>query len=316
MLDEKQDNEFHIVVNNEKLEEIKASDGNTYVVMPLFSKVSYGVEFVEEVKGHGAAEKISQKWPVCPYKVVVRNLSAKIQKATLYVDGQKASKLPLPLAIIVSRKFVRAGGNEVFEGIPTAQGIQELLFSLPRFTTLKEKQGNSGGRALKESGTSEIGAVKIVWNDCVKTGTGFSSHFQEYSTTSFTQANKSDAKATGAGAGGGSSEKAFASTTRHVATGAVVLRLNEARSCTVTRFDTVGEPWEARLLYRTEHHLQDIGVLGTNETAAQEAERKAKRARRRKKAKLQGGPSPPPVPVMEDNSPPPVASIDVKSSAL
>ncbi|CAN0482423.1 unnamed protein product, partial [Ectocarpus sp. 12 AP-2014] len=121
MLDEKQDNEFHIIVNNEKLEEIKANDGNTYVVMPLFSKVSYGVEFVEEVKGHGAAEKISQKWPVCPYKVVVRNFSAKMQKATLYVDGQK-----------VSRKFVRAGGNEVFEGIPTAQGIQELLFSLPR----------------------------------------------------------------------------------------------------------------------------------------------------------------------------------------
>ncbi|CAM9739449.1 unnamed protein product, partial [Ectocarpus sp. 12 AP-2014] len=285
-------------VNNEKLEEIKANDGNTYVVMPLFSKVSYGVEFVEEVKGHGAAEKISQKWPVCPYKVVVRNLSAKMQKATLYVDGQK-----------VSRKFVRAGGNEVFEGIPTAQGIQELLFSLPRFTTLKEKQGNSGGRALKESRTSEIGAVKIVWNDCVKTGTGFSSHFQEYSTTSFTHANKSDAKATGAGAGGGSSEKAFASTTRHVATGAV-LRLNEARSCTVTRFDTVGEPWEARLLYRTEHHLQ-ASEGQVNQTAAQEAERKAKRARRRKKAKLQGGPSPPPVPVMEENPPPPVASTNV-----
>lgn len=34
---------------------------------------------------------------------------------------------------------------------------------------MKEK-GNNDGRALKESGTSEIGAVKIVWNDCVKTG--------------------------------------------------------------------------------------------------------------------------------------------------
>lgn len=42
----------------------------------------------------------------------------------------------------------------------------------------------------------------------------FSSHFQEYSATSFTQANKSDAKATGACTGVGSSEKAFASTTR------------------------------------------------------------------------------------------------------
>lgn len=28
------------------------------------SKVSYGVEFVEEIKGHGAAETVSQKWPV------------------------------------------------------------------------------------------------------------------------------------------------------------------------------------------------------------------------------------------------------------
>ncbi|CBN74653.1 expressed unknown protein [Ectocarpus siliculosus] len=297
MLDEKQDNEFHIIVNNEKLEEIKANDGNTYVVMPLFSKVSYGVEFVEEVKGHGAAEKISQKWPVCPYKVVVRNLSAKIQKTTLYVDGQK-----------VCRKHVRAGENQVFEGIPTAKGIQELLFSLPRFTTLKEQQGNSGGRALKKSRTSEIGVVKIVWNDCVKTGKRSSSRHRKYSTTSFTQANKSDAKATGAGAGGGSSEKAFASTTR----AGKVIRLNEPKSCTVSTYHNVGKPWEARLLYRTEHHLQDIGVLGTSETAAQEIERKAKRARRRKKAKLQGGPSSPPVLVMEDDPPPLVAATDVK----
>ncbi|CAM9528590.1 unnamed protein product, partial [Ectocarpus sp. 8 AP-2014] len=231
-----------------------------YCCLYCSSKVSYGVEFVEEVKRHGAAEKISQKWPVCPYKVVVRNLSAKIQKTTLYVDGQKASNLPLLLAIIVCRKHVRAGENKVFEGIPTAKGIQELLFSLPRFTTLKEQQGDSGGRALKKSRTSEIGVVKIVWNDCVKTGKRSSSRHRKYSTTSFTQANKSDAKATGAVAGGGSSEKAFASTTRHAATepglAGKVIRLNEPKSCTVSTYHHVGKPWEARLLYRTEHHLQ------------------------------------------------------------
>lgn len=32
----------------------------------------------------------------------------------------------------VATKFVPAGGNTTFEGIPTNEGIQELLFSLPR----------------------------------------------------------------------------------------------------------------------------------------------------------------------------------------
>ena len=47
-------------------------------------------------------------------------------------------------------------------------------FSVPpphrpnRFATLKEK--DIGGRALPSDKTSELGSIKVVWRDCVKTG--------------------------------------------------------------------------------------------------------------------------------------------------
>lgn len=32
--------------------------------------------------------------------------------------------------------------------------------------------------------------------------------------------------------------------------------LNESRACTVTNYQYVGEPWEAKLLYRTQTYLE------------------------------------------------------------
>ncbi|CAM9494674.1 unnamed protein product, partial [Hapterophycus canaliculatus] len=256
-------------------------------------KTSYGVEFTEEIKTLGTVEYVTQKWPVCPYAVVVRNQSEKANFASLYVDGQK-----------VAEKYVAPGEHTTFEGIPTSEGIQELLFSLPRFATLREK--DIGGRALPESKTSEIGTIKVVWRDCVKTGESFMHDYRSYDTTTFKQANKVDAKATKGVAGSGASEKAFASTTR----AGKVIALNEARSCNVTQHQYVGEPWSARLLYRTQWYLEDIGVLKAKENDSTHAERKAKRARRREKdrktkeAEAGGAPVPPPVPLAVDEPPP------------
>ncbi|CAM9973714.1 unnamed protein product [Scytosiphon promiscuus] len=297
MRDERGENEFFILVGGAAQDEIVWRDGNTYIVMPLFHKTSYGVEFKEEIKSLGAVvETFRQKWPVCPYAVGVMNKSEKGNFAQLHIDGQK-----------VAEKYVPPGGNILFEGIPTSEGIQELLFSLPRFPTLREK--DIGGRALPESRTSDIGTIKVVWRDCVKTGKSFVDDYRTYGTSTFKQANKGDAKATGGGAGSGSSEKAFASTTR----AGKVIALNEARACSVTKYQYVGEPWSARLLYRTQTYLEDIGVLEKKETAEEVAERKARRKKRRKKSKEEreaaagGAPVPPPVPLMVDE-PPPVAS--------
>eukprot|EP00904_Undaria_pinnatifida_P000211 jgi/Undpi1/10190/HiC_scaffold_28.g12643.m1 len=233
----------------------------------------------------------------CPYIVAVRNKTAKGNFAQLYVDGQQ-----------VAVKYVHPGESIIFEGIPTENGIQELLFSLPRFATLREKE--IGGRALPEEKTSELGTVKIVWRDSVKTGKEFAPNYRNYSTTSFTQANKNDARACGAGSGEGSaagdgSTKAFASTTR----AGKVVGLNEARSTTVNMHKYVGEPWSARLCYRTVEYLQDIGAMPKPAGTEEEIElRRAKRRRRRQRdrerreAENGGEPCPPPVPV-EDEPP-------------
>ncbi|CAM9474809.1 unnamed protein product [Ectocarpus sp. 4 AP-2014] len=148
MRDGKGENEFRVVVGGQKLEEISHKDGKTYIQMMLFSKVSYGVEYTEEVKGLGAVERNTQKWPVSPYTVAVRNNSGKGNFAQLYVDGQK-----------VAEKYVPAGDSVIFEGIPTEEGIQELLFSLPRYTTLREKE--IGGQSLPDAVASELGTVKF-----------------------------------------------------------------------------------------------------------------------------------------------------------
>ncbi|CAN0275678.1 unnamed protein product [Pylaiella littoralis] len=271
--------------------------------MPLFHKVSYGAEYTEEVKGHGAVEYNTQKWPVCPYTVVARNLTDKKNSATLYVDGQK-----------VARKFVDARSSVVFEGVPTDQGIQELLFALPRFTTLKERK--IGGKSLPETHASELGSVKIVWRDCVKTGQSFEENHRTYGKISFfKQANKDDAKATGGATAGAGAGENFASSTR----AGNVIGIDEARACTVIKYKYIGEPWNARLLYRTEEYLQKIGVVTPAVTEEDVAERKRKRARRRAKRKLQdeaekGGAFVPP-PVIAMDVPPPVPANDVDSDA-
>eukprot|EP00903_Cladosiphon_okamuranus_P016893 g15574.t2 len=255
-------------VDSTKLEEVRHKDGSVYIAMPLFSKVSYGVEFVEEINGLGPSEWIVQKWPVCPYTVAVRNTSDKGHFATLYVDGQK-----------VATKYVPARGMITFEGIPTEEGIQELLFSLPRYATIKEK--DIGGRSLPAEKTSELGTIKVEWRDCVKTGKSFEDNYRTYGTTSYKQANKEDAKATKDGGGSGGIVKQHASTTR----AGKVVGLNESRACTVTNYQYVGEPWEARLLYRTPEYLLETGVIAKKLSIEEERERKAKRARRRSKNK-------------------------------
>lgn len=35
-----------------------------------------------------------------------------------------------------------------------------------------------------------------------------------------------------------------------------VVGLNEARSCTVSEYKYIGDPWSARLLYRTRNYLE------------------------------------------------------------
>ncbi|CAM9342991.1 unnamed protein product [Ectocarpus sp. 8 AP-2014] len=83
--------------------------------------VSYNVMYTSGIKGLGPVEYVSQKWPVNPNWVVVRNTSSNGNFAQLFVDGQKVAKKNVP-----GRRSV------VFEGIPTGEGIQELLFALPR----------------------------------------------------------------------------------------------------------------------------------------------------------------------------------------
>eukprot|EP00752_Nemacystus_decipiens_P004714 g4298.t1 len=301
MRDKKKANEFHITVNGQKLEEIKARDGQTYVVMPLFSKVSYGVEFREEIKGHGAVEYVYQKWPVCPYEVVCWNPSGKIQKAELFVDGQK-----------VGNKHIHPSQKHVFKGISMDGGVHELLFSLPRFATLKEKSGGSGAE-LKESRANDIGTVKLVWQEAVAIHSRTEHNYKPFIAKNFIQANKVDANATGGGAAGNgnSSAKSHASTTR----AGKVIKLIKPHTTTVTYYKQVGERTEARLLYRTQHHLEEIGVLEKKETAAESAERKIKRERRRKRAKLQHGSSyasPVLVEDMKEAGPSPALADDVK----
>ncbi|CAN0275618.1 unnamed protein product [Pylaiella littoralis] len=303
MRDKKQQNEFHIIVGGQKLEEIRHRDDYTYISMPLFHKVSYGSEYTEEIKGHGAVEYNTQKWPVCPYTVAVRNLTDKGNFAQLFVDGQK-----------VATKYVNAKSSIIFEGVPTDEGIQELLFALPRFTTLKEK--NIGGKSLPERYASELGSVKIVWRDCVKTGTTFTENYRTYGhTSSFKQANKDDAGATGGATAGAGAGQHFASSTR----AGKVIGMDEARACAVTNHQYVGQPWEARLLYRTQDYLENIGVIAPTETKEDVAERKRKRARKRASRKLQdeanrGGAFVPP-PVFAVDAPPPVPTNDEDSDA-
>ncbi|CAM9923930.1 unnamed protein product, partial [Ectocarpus fasciculatus] len=282
----------------QKLEEISHKDGKTYIQMMLFSKVSYGVEYTEEVKGLGAVECNTQKWPVSPYTVAVRNNSGKGNFAELLVDGQK-----------IAEKYVPAGDSVIFEGIPTEDGIQELLFSLPRYTTLREKE--IGGKSLPDAVASELGTIKVVWRDCALVGNEFKDDYRPYAAaSSYKQANKTDAKHTGAaGAGAGEGEK-FASTTR----AGKVIGMNEARSCVVNRYRYEGEPWSATLLYRTKDYLEKIGVIPKDMSPEEVAERRRKRLARRKRRKLQeeaaagGAFVPPPVPVSLVDGPPPVAA--------
>ncbi|CAN0109381.1 unnamed protein product [Ectocarpus sp. 12 AP-2014] len=298
MRDGKGENEFRVVVGGQKLEEISHKDGKTYIQMMLFSKVSYGVEYTEEVKGLGGTERNTQKWPVSPYTVAVRNNSGKGNFAQLCVDGQK-----------IAEKYVPAGDSVIFEGIPTEEGIQELLFSLPRYATLREKE--IGGQSLPDAVASELGTIKVVWRDCALVGKDFADNYRTYAAaSSYKQANKTDAKRTGgAGAGAGEGEK-FASTTR----AGKVIGMNEARSCVVNRYQYEGEPWSATLLYRTKDYLEKIGVIPKDMSPEEVAERRRKRLARRKRRKLQeeaaagGAFVPPPVPVSLVDGPPPVAA--------
>ncbi|CBN74658.1 hypothetical protein Esi_0037_0075 [Ectocarpus siliculosus] len=70
------------------------------------------------------------------------------------------------------------------------------------------------GKSLPDAIAREIGTIKIVWRDCVKVGKEFSDNCREYATvSSYKQANKTDAVATG-GAGTGAGEgMSFSSTT-------------------------------------------------------------------------------------------------------
>ncbi|CAN0361734.1 unnamed protein product, partial [Ectocarpus sp. 8 AP-2014] len=79
--------------------------------------------YTSGIKGLGPVEYVSQKWPVTPYTVVVRNTSSNGNFAQLFVDGQK-----------VAEKNVPGCRSVIFEGIPTGEGIQELLFALPRLS--------------------------------------------------------------------------------------------------------------------------------------------------------------------------------------
>lgn len=296
MWDDTKQNEFRIMVNHEKLKEMQLGDGQVYVEMPLFSNVAYGAEFIEEVN-HGklGVEKHVQKWPVCPYTVWVKNHTAKVNFAQLYIDGQK-----------VAMKYIHPHSTGIFEGIPTEQGIQELLFSLPRYATQCEKE-NSGGRSLPQCFTAELGTIKIQWQTCEAMGSAFNPNYREHITTSFQQANKTDAGATGEATrvalnadGISVGAKAFASTTR---VGKVV-KLNEARSCTVTRYDRIGDPWSARVLYRTREYLMDIGVIKQEEVETPEENadrlrrRENKKRRRIAKSKASQGTEGPPMVVV------------------
>ncbi|CAM9666712.1 unnamed protein product, partial [Ectocarpus sp. 6 AP-2014] len=77
--------------------------------------------YTSEIKGLGAVEYVTQKWPVTPYTVVVRKTSSNGNFAQIFVDGQR-----------VAEKKVPGCRSVIFEGISTREGIEELLFALPR----------------------------------------------------------------------------------------------------------------------------------------------------------------------------------------
>lgn len=60
----------------------------------------------------------------------------KVQRLTLWLWSCVNPRLPRALSfkftLQVAENFVAPGGRILFEGIPTSEGIQELLFSLPR----------------------------------------------------------------------------------------------------------------------------------------------------------------------------------------
>ncbi|CAM9516764.1 unnamed protein product [Ascophyllum nodosum] len=84
----------------------------------------------------------------------------------------------------------------------------------------------------------------------------------------------------------GGQDKPFASTTRL----GKVVRLNEARSCTVTNHTYVGEPWTARICYRTKEYLQGMNVIPQDTLSEEElAMRRARLDVRRKRSRKQAG---------------------------
>ncbi|KAG5187092.1 hypothetical protein JKP88DRAFT_353788 [Tribonema minus] len=88
------------------------------------------------------------------HKVVAATTSDTHTAATLYVDGQKIHTLVLVPA--------SAGGNgrAAFKGIPAgAAEERELLFSLPRFVSRREKQRN-GGQSLPKEKLEQIGTIR------------------------------------------------------------------------------------------------------------------------------------------------------------
>eukprot|EP00611_Tribonema_gayanum_P030151 TRINITY_DN829_c0_g1_i2.p1 TRINITY_DN829_c0_g1~~TRINITY_DN829_c0_g1_i2.p1 ORF type:complete len:267 (-),score=71.15 TRINITY_DN829_c0_g1_i2:2469-3215(-) len=150
-------NSFHVFVDNNtmKLEETyHAGSGKTYIPMPFNLQSTYQVEFEEEEPGGGVCR---QEWPVTPYQVVATTTSDTHTAATLYVDGQKIHTLVLVPA--------SAGGNgrAAFKGIPAgAAEERELLFSLPRFVSRREKQRN-GGQSLPKEKLEQIGTIRVTF---------------------------------------------------------------------------------------------------------------------------------------------------------
>ena len=117
--------EMEILIGGAASEEYTdASTRKTYIDMQLFHATSYDCEYVDDTP-HGQEKST---WPVTPFQVRARNLSAEHQWVELHLDGEKVDQL-----------WSKPHEEVVFKGFQNQGKLTEFLFALPRNQRVTER---------------------------------------------------------------------------------------------------------------------------------------------------------------------------------
>ena len=143
-----------VIVGGKALTEYAPTPNRCTVAYSLFDATSYPVEF-EEADPFG--ETYTQKWPVTPYAVELKNTSPEKVLAAIFVDGRYIGRDEWVYPVVT--KTVKGFPVTDEEG---AHGHRPFLFSIPRQTR--------PGEAVSACGAERVATIRVEFYEAVENG--------------------------------------------------------------------------------------------------------------------------------------------------